>query len=317
MYLATILLSQLDDLSVDLWDADRNRKRRGYQRELDLKRAGKIAKYLEQRNAIMPVAGLVNIRDKHSFSYKNGILTIPDGVKLWVVDMQHRLEGLKIARNSLHNFEMPIVITTGLSQVDEGAQFYIINTKAKTMNVNLTRRLLIENGKINLLSGTKAWEISAVRTTIHINEVLKGNPWYKRLRLPNQEKMKRHLGNETSFVSSLHHLFITGKTGSYLKTAKLLAEFWKALSEVLPNSFEEPHKYQIQRSPGIFAFNSFIVPGFMRKHKDPKDYKLALSGLNKLPAEFWKRSNLRGVSRFGNGLAAYAHLANYLEKYIK
>jgi hypothetical protein len=88
-----------------------------------------IAKYFERANAIMLVAGLLNIREKGKLTFKNGKLTIPDSVEIWVVDMQHRLRGLVLAQEEAtirsSSFRFPVVITEGLSQIDEAAQFYL------------------------------------------------------------------------------------------------------------------------------------------------------------------------------------------------
>jgi DGQHR domain-containing protein len=179
MYLAAVPPDYLDLFSIDIWDPKNVAGRRGYQRTPDERRIKSIAKYLERRSSIMPVAGLLNVRDKGRLKFRNGQLTIPDGVKIWVVDMQHRLKGLLRAREedglTTSSFSFPVVITEGLSQVDEAVQFYLINTKAKKMDVALTRRLLIENNKVKDIADVKPWEIAAVRITIELNKEIRGN----------------------------------------------------------------------------------------------------------------------------------------------
>ena len=147
MYIATVDLTDLESFSIDIWDHRNVVGRRGYQRVPDEKRVGSISRYLDRRDGIMPVAGLLNIRESNRAKFRNGKLTIPDGVRVWVVDMQHRLKGLVKAYEdgSLRGrpFKFPVVVTEGLDQIEEAAQFYVINTRAKKMDVALTRRLFI------------------------------------------------------------------------------------------------------------------------------------------------------------------------------
>jgi len=316
MYIASIPVNELEHLSIDIWNPKNIVGKRGYQRQPDDKRINNIAKYFERQKTIMPVAGLVNVREKGRLKFKDGKLIIPDGIKIWVVDMQHRLKGLVRAHErkliSGANFQFPVVITEGLSQVDEAAQFYIINTKAKKMDVALTRRLLIENENAKLLSDVKPWEIAAVRTTIEINQRIRQNPWFGVIRQPNEESSKRFIATEKSFVSSLRQLYIA-RHGNPLRMSKRLAYFWNVIQELIPEAFEDPRRYLIQRTAGMFTFNFFIAPEYLAKYKD-KDLKKRLVGIEKIGSEFWKRSEKRGARRFGTGMGGYANLAQYVRE---
>lgn len=319
MYLAVVPISKLDFFSIAIWDHKNIVGLKGYQRKPDENRVKKIAKYFDRKDAIMPVAGLINFREKNQLKFKDGKLTIPDGVSGWVVDMQHRLKGIIHARDSGHlkpeNFEFPIVITEGLDLVREAAQFYIINTKAKKMDVALTRRLLIENDAIAELADVKQWELHAVQATIDLNTRLRGNPWFEAIRQPNEERHIRHIATEKSFVPSLRQVFITGRNKQPHKVAKRLAAYWSAIEANIPKAFEEPKKYLIQKTPGMFVFNFFIGPIFLAKFKDSK-FTAGLKGLQKLGADFWRRSNKKGARRFGTGMGAYAELAEHVKKSV-
>jgi DGQHR domain-containing protein len=322
MYMAVIPIRKLESFSVDRWDPKNIAKRRGYQRNPDERRINNIAKYFEKSGAIMPVAGLVNVReaDKLKYNPRRKELVIPDGVNVWVVDMQHRLKGLiKALEDGLikDTFSFPIVITEGMNQVREAAQFYVINTKAKKMDVALTRRLLIENNCIKEISDVKPWEVAAVQMTIDMNQsaALRDNPWYKAIRQPNEERLHSHIATEKSFVSSLRQLLITKKYKQTHVAAKRLAHFWMAIKENVPEAFDDPRRYAIQRTPGMFAFNFFIAPRFLGQYKD-KDFAKQLSGLKRLGADFWKRSNKRGARRFGTGMSGYSNLADHVKKFL-
>jgi len=318
MYLALVPVSFLDHFSVALWNPQSPAGRRGYQRKLDLVRVNKIAKYFERDDSIMPVAGLLNVREKGFLKFQGGKLIIPDGTLVWVVDMQHRMKGLMEARDEKlipNKFPFPVVITEGLSHVDEAAQFYIINTKAKKMDVALTRRLLIENNRVKDIADVRPWEIPAVHITIALNREIAENPWYETIQEPNEQRLRIHIATEKSFVSSLRNLLIRGKRKRHQQLAKRLARFWSAVEENVPEAFKEPRRYLIQRTPGMFAFNFFIAPTVLHKCKDNELVK-RLSGLKRLGPSFWKRRNKKGARRFGTGMAGYSNLADHVKNYL-
>jgi len=319
MYIAVVPISALEKFSIDTWNPKSVVGRRGYQRKPEEKRIKSIAKYFERKNAIMPVAGLLNVREKGRLRYGKGHLTIPDGTDAWVVDMQHRLKGIVRAHEegSLQgsSFQFPVVITEGVNHLDEAAQFYVINTKSRKMDVALTRRLLIENAKVKDIADVKPWEIAAVRITIALNKSLPGNPWYERLRQPNEERLEDHIATEKSFVNSLRQLLIGGQYKQPNVAAKKLAAYWFAIRENIPEAFEQPKQYLIQKTPGIFAFNFFIAPMVLHKF-DEKRFSMALRGLKRLGANFWRRSNKRGARRFGTGMGGYSNLAGYIKSEI-
>jgi hypothetical protein len=234
--------------------------------------------------------------------------------------MQHRLHGIVRAHEEGNLtdelFQFPVVITEGLSQVDEAAQFYIINTRAKKMDVALTRRLLIENNRVKELADVRPWELAAVRITIDLNKARVGSPWYNRLRQPNEDRQGTHIGTETSFVSSLRNLLIAGRGTRPMELARRLAAFWSAIRDTIPEAFQEPRRYLIQRTSGIFVFNFFIAPIALSKWNDA-DFRYRLAGLQRLSAGFWRSRNKRGARRFGTGMGGYSNLADHVKKYIR
>ncbi len=319
MYVAVLPVERLDKCDVDVWNPKSVAKARGYQRQVDEKRVKAIAKFFERADGILPVAGLLNVREKGRLRFSGGRLTIPSYIKLWVVDMQHRLNGLLEAHQNgafkKKTFEVPVVITEGLSAVSEAAQFYVINTKAKRMDVALTRRLLIENNQVNDIADVKEWEILAVTATIELNGRLQ-SPWKGAIRPPNTAKLEEHIATEKSFVSSLKLLFSPGHSRQSKKTAKRLAAFWTAIQANIPDAFDDPRRYLIQRTPGLFAFNYFIAPEFFAKFKSERAFEAKLAGLKKLGAEFWRRKNKHGAKKFGTGMGGYAELAAHIRKYL-
>lgn len=314
MYIAVARTADLDYFQVDVWNPKAAAGRTGYQRQPSDSRIRNIAKYLERNDAILPVAGLVNVRERGAIRYAKGTLTIPNGIFAHVVDMQHRMAGLVKARDEgtiTSQFEFPIVVTEGLSAVDEAVQFYIINTKAKRMDIALTRRLLIENNRVHDLADVQPWEVAGVRIAIMLNESLRDNPWFGALRPPNQERLQGHVATEKSFVTSLRAL-VSRNTNRPKAIARRLGRLWSAIRSNVPDAFKEPRKYLLQKTLGMNAFNLFVAPRFLVKYRD-EQFVGALSGLKGLKAAFWRSTNKRGAKRFGSGLTGQANLADFLK----
>ena len=138
-YVAAIPASDLVGISkVDVWQ--QGEEDPGYQRAPSETRMRSIGRYLMSNNAIMPVGGLLNARIKAKEgenSYKSlltfveqsvdgnisfGELTIPDkAIPLYIVDMQHRLGGIKWAMEQpggelLAKYPLVVTIADGLTQ---------------------------------------------------------------------------------------------------------------------------------------------------------------------------------------------------------
>lgn len=317
MYVAIVPVSELDKFSVDVWDPQKAGRNKGYQRRPEERRVRHIADFIADDDAIMPVAGLVNIREKGKVKFSRGLLAIPDGVQVWVVDMQHRLKGLVLAEEEgklSGGFNFPLVITEGLDMLHEAVQFYIINTSAKKMDIALTRRLLISNRMIRTIINedpNRAWEIKGVQIAIQLGSVETKNPWYGQLKAPNADPRVRTVATEKSFVTSLKKLIQARPHTSAGRFATRLASFWTAIRDTVPEAFKEPRKNLIQKTLGMNALNYYIVPIFFSRYKNA-EFRKHLRGLAKLPKNFWRQRNKKGAKRFGSGQSGQGNLALYI-----
>ena len=332
MYLVALPVEELDICSIDRWDPKRTGKWKGYQRGLVQKKIANMAQYLERPDGILPVAGLLNVRARNSLQFdgkrdghpRSGILTIPDETRLWVVDMQHRLAGIKEAhsRGCLAEFSIPMLITEGLSEIKEACQFYIINTKTKKMGVDLTRRLMIEHNEVQDLADVPAWELKAVQITLRLNRKLRDNPWYGRIREPESERLRDQIATEKSFVPSLKWLLTApaSRNKSVVSLARFLSNYWAGIRANLPGAFSTPRAYLIQKTPGFMAFHRLAPLAFRRWGvSNPKKFTKvfsALSARKSMGSKFWDRKNLQGAKRYGTGQGAYTTLAMELQRII-
>ena len=333
MYLTALPVDTLDTCSIDRWDPQRTGKWKGYQRGLVQPKIRDLARYLQRPDGILPVAGLLNVRERGRLRFSgkkdnspvSGKLVIPDYTQLWVVDMQHRLEGIKSAHDegALRNFPVPVLITEGLNPVKEAGQFYIINTRSRRMGVDLCRRLLIEHDEIKDVTDVKEWELKAVQLTILLNKgISKENPWYRRIREPEVERLQRHIATEKSFVPSLKWLLAAPdvRRRSTRTLARFLANMWEGLRLNVPEPFDVPKAYLLQKTPGFMAFHR-LAPIIYRRTKRQKHTVATFKKLFipysqnvRWRHKFWYRKNLKGAKRYGTGQGAYAQLAIALAK---
>src|SRR2546422_4895481 len=182
---------------------------KGYQRAVEEGRARKIADYLKTNSAVLPTSILLNVRQKEALRWEGdretsgspGVLTIPDGATVYVVDGQHRQAGLAVVaktRPSIREFPVPAILMEGFEMVDEALQFYLINTKAKKVPTDLSRRLLLEFDQVQYLEAPKKWILNALRVTIALESKL-DNPWRGKIRPANAAKQPYHICSERSF----------------------------------------------------------------------------------------------------------------------
>ena len=162
MFLATPPMEDLINRCViDEWDPllkeDRFKdvrdwlEKQGYQRKPTITRLKRIAKYLYKagsRNAIFsvfPASIILSYRGKLEFTpFTNdsnfGSLKLKPEDKLFIVDGQHRFEGLKYAIiedevDELLSFNVPITIIQSNSKIDEIRQFVLINRTQKNVKI--------------------------------------------------------------------------------------------------------------------------------------------------------------------------------------
>jgi DGQHR domain-containing protein len=124
----------------------------GFQRQLDIPRARRIAKYLEER--VIPGAIVLSAQSNPGVTYDAGTATIeiPDKEgELLVIDGQHRLYGAQLAAEVEDgpNVVLPVCILVGLSLPEEVQYFIDINSYAKgvpkTLRIELTKFLVAQD----------------------------------------------------------------------------------------------------------------------------------------------------------------------------
>ncbi len=276
IFIASIKVKDLvnsDQFKTDYWDPrEKESSNQGYQRKPTISRISKIANYATRgTEALFPSAILVNSRDKVKFeegSFGTGHLTLMHP-PFWIVDGQHRIAGLKHAIENLGaetwgEKELPAVILSNFNKIEEAMQFYVLNTEQKGVVADLAQRLISYQADKNpserkrMIEEKKDWSIRALKVIDLLNENQE-SPWYKMVQLPNTEKQATNIAKQNSFLKSLQPLFKDGYFSS-LKNLdinyQVLRDFWLALKERFPATFNSPKEYVIQKTPGLFSLHA-------------------------------------------------------------
>ncbi len=103
----------------------------GFQRQLDEKRALRIAAYIDEGFGCIPTSIILSAQEASGFVYDSRAKTVSFAAipkAFLILDGQHRVYGFKKATSELR---VPVVIFSGLSRVDEARLFIDINTEAR------------------------------------------------------------------------------------------------------------------------------------------------------------------------------------------
>jgi DGQHR domain-containing protein len=257
----------------------------GYQRKLEDRRLGTgktgIVGYLLNQIGIFPTSVLVNIRkEQATLEFRSsrqlakhielGELTIPDNATWFIIDGQHRIEGLKIAmREKPELSEYPITITiTNEDTFYEMLMFYIVNDRAKSVPTSLAYRILqrmlysqregistpkwIED---TIMIGADRRKAIAATITDFLNEKPE-SPFKGRIQLVGEPRKPHHLVTDetmTRYVS----LVLRDSAFSYMfdeEVANLLASYWSAIAAIYPTAFAKPDEYMLLSTIGLSSF---------------------------------------------------------------
>lgn len=231
----------------------------GYQRNITITRARDFAKYVSGGRA-SPTALRLNVRDLN-VTFKQfpnmvdyGRLTIPETSVLYVVDGQHRLEGLRLSYkekvDSKENFEFEmVVIITKFSKYEEAVDFAVTNKTQKGLKTDLTDRILRKIMATENFTMRKSLpkqigkDIEWRSTATLISDLLNSGAtiWKNRIIRPNAERTSDSVVTETTLVSSLEPIINTYEiTDSNARDlVQMLDEYWLALNELCPHSISE------------------------------------------------------------------------------
>ncbi|MFK4064190.1 DGQHR domain-containing protein [Brucella anthropi] len=110
---------------------------KGFQRELDEKRAREIAAYIDSGLGTIPSAIILSAQPDAELEYdrlRKSLSFRPIRKAFLIIDGQHRVYGFMLAEKA---FRVPVIIYAGLSRRDETRLFIDINSKQKGVRAEL------------------------------------------------------------------------------------------------------------------------------------------------------------------------------------
>ena len=276
VFMARVPTSVLIEHSqVDVWKPGMDDPREnGYQRNAMQSHYSKVARFLETQ-PLMPTSILLCVRDevqfepytrgrKPGFAQEGGFGTLELPTEnIYLVDGQHRVAGLRYAveeheAENLLEYEIPVVIMAGVDKEEEVKQFYTVNTTAKKIKTDLAERLISEMAerdstvKDNLVGKGKGWLLRAIVVGDALNDRA-NSVWHDKIQLPNTKKLQGVSITQSSFANSLKPIFSIPWVGNMPddKVAEIVDRYWTAIGRVMPEVFENPNEYSIQKSLGV------------------------------------------------------------------
>jgi len=257
-------------------------RRKGYQRELTPARlrTGKLGVpgYLLNQMGIFPTSILVNVRKEEGtvkFEKKGSIgdfieigdLVVPDHPIWYVIDGQHRLEGLKIATRKKEDLaKYPVILTmTNEDVLYEMLIFYIVNSRVKSVPTGLAYRILqrmlydIKAPKwINQTIMRGADRRKAIAATIvdFLNMELE-NPFKGRIQEVGEARRPEHLTTDETLTRYMTLVLRESMFSEMFDrdVAELLAEYWGAIKNIYPECFEHHEDYLLLRTIGLSSLS--------------------------------------------------------------
>jgi DGQHR domain-containing protein len=331
LYLTKLNVKQIKDLInskqliPDTYNPDINIQR-GYQRTLDKNRMRKILNFLESRYKIvlnvMPTSIVLSVRKSNTepIKFNNGQLIIGDDATLFVVDGQHRVWGIKEHRDV--KYEVPTTIIYGLNEHQEAAQFLVINSTQKKVDPSLQLRVLFyaeEKLMMNLIKEIKnvipwqSWKLEALKIAIELENDPE-NPWYKKVKQPNDPSGEWKPIKEGSFVDSFRYMCSENNPISHVpmdKKAAHLKNYWNTIRKLWTKPFEDDYVYDyILMAPfGAGVFNT-LFPSVLtlRDITDLSFEELLKPIAKKYPTRSWSRRKGE-LSKLGGGHKTYNNTA--------
>jgi len=274
-------------------DTYRHDNREGYQRPLTPSRLRQVSTYLREEEGVLPTSLLLCIRQPDHASFEAagieggggepGVLTIPAGVRLWLVDGQHRLSGLERALTKdkakwLADYPLPVTIVEGIDAYEEMRYFHVINTRQKGVPTDVVDRHLLamreaEGAALLEREGERNYLRARATKLCDLLNSDPASPWYGTIIMPGEKRRPHHLMRQHGMVSSLDPVvrdsFVKRLTDE--EAGRLLLNYWCAARERWQSAFEEPQAYVIQKALGAGALHQ-ILPDILEVCRGADDF---------------------------------------------
>lgn len=296
---------------------------RGYQRLPQETRINELVVDLKKGRVDLPTSVLLNIRNRDARrAYRDGVLHLSPfsetGTKLgyepkfFVVDGQHRILALKklieeVDPEKWSKYMIPFTCMLGATEEEEMDQFYIVNSKAKSVRTDLAYELLSQRAQDPdvmeaLVERGRDWQVTAMNIVKQLGE--HSPVWRGRIRFAAMDKVETIMPS-ASMVSSLKQVLASPyfKALSEEQQVAILDSFWRGVRAVLPEAFDEPSEFSVQKGVGVIVLHTILtqVVEVARSKGDPlmepETYARILRGaLDELEGENSSGDPVRGLT---------------------
>ena len=256
----------------------------GYQRTPSPKRVSELAGSITRREVDLPTSVLLSLRgdsasqmlarvgpDRYELDLDPGKAGTEH--QLFVVDGQHRVKALAKAMNEdqadVLNVKIPFVCMVGADESQEMEQFHVVNSNAKSVPTDLALELLRARAASDpsfeqrVKDSGRKWELDAQGLTQHLATA--SSTWKGRIRLANSKKAQTTVP-AASFVKSLKPLLaqptLFRRIPSAEQQGQVIDAYWRAIRRVLPEAFEVPPKFNIQKGIGVEVMHA-VLPNLL------------------------------------------------------
>jgi DGQHR domain-containing protein len=252
---------------------------RGYQRLPQEARINELATDLKKGRVDLPTSVLLNIRNREARrAFQDGQLNLMSShdagrsqgyePKFYVVDGQHRILALKRLIEELEDerwlkYMIPFTCMLGATEDEEMDQFYIVNSKAKSVRTDLAYELLSQRAQDpevmeSLVERGRDWQVYATNIVRQLSE---GSPvWRNRIRFAAMDKGDTVMPS-ASMVTSLKPVLATPyfKALSSEQQVSILDAYWRGIREVMPEAFDEPSEFSVQKGIGVTVLHTLLT----------------------------------------------------------
>jgi len=250
---------------------------RGYQRLPQDARVNELAVDLRKGRVDLPTAVLLNLRGKeskffveeHHLNFGNLKRNTKDSndAKFYVVDGQHRILALKKLieddSNRWSKYMVPFVCMIGASEAEEMEQFYLVNSKAKSVRTDLAYELLYQRREDPdvmeaLIERGQDWQIYAQSIIKRLNE---GSAvWRGKIRFAAMDKGNTVMPS-ASMVTSLKPILASPyfRALDAAQQVNILDAYWKGIRILLPDAFDNPAEFSLQKGIGVIVMHTVLM----------------------------------------------------------
>ena len=340
-------LDQQDQLKVAEFSArTTNSPEEGYQRAVESTRARRFGRWLATGNNISPASILLSIRDEDvkmdnatydereanvtdDFGLRdaNSVdLKIQPDCKIWIVDGQHRIRGIKelaeADQKKIGNVNIAFTLLWGLNVTAEAEQFVIINKTQKAVRTDLAERFVAKEykrrGEVSVMADPNSpifkkapWLAKAMDVLDTLIDPDRKTVWTDKVLLPNETRAKTMTVTQSAFTNSLEtilrpRLGPLANEDSYkiCDIVDIIDDYWNAIKENCPTPFEPrsethtPNDYALQQTVGVSSLHLLLTmllndfKGVLKRDRESRTRQftelLAVDGIQNV--DHWDRT---------------------------